>query len=134
MDPDGSCPAELRRTKAFSYSLFNLNAWTALFEIARKAGEDLWSFTLPDGRGIRLGIEFLLPYLENPYTWKWPQIDGWVPADQPALQLGGLRLGWDRCREANKLRRGEARAVREQGVMGPQCLLPGYEESRAVEA
>jgi hypothetical protein len=59
-------------------------------------GEDLWSFELPDGRGIRKAVSYLYPYLADKSKWPLkPDIhawDGW-PARQPALLFAGLALG-----------------------------------------
>jgi hypothetical protein len=126
MRSDGSLPRELERTKSMSYSLFNLNAWTALAEMAHREGEDLWSFALPDGRSLARGIGFVLPFLDNPFEWRGPQIDGIVPADQLCLQMAALRLGMAEAQRVNAKRRVDHRLIRDQGVMGPLALLPGY--------
>ena len=53
MAADGSFPEELRRTKPYGYSLFNLDAMTTVCQIALDADTDnLWRYELPDGRGI----------------------------------------------------------------------------------
>ncbi len=126
---DGSLPRELERTKALSYSLFNLNAWTALAELALQRGVDLWHFALPDGRSIARGIGFVLPFLDNPFLWQRPQIDGMVPSDQLCLQMAALRLGMEEAQRVNAKRRQDMRLIRDQGVMGPLVLLPGYPET-----
>jgi hypothetical protein len=50
---DGSFPLELRRTKPYGYSLFNLDAMATLCQILATPENNLWIFSLPDGRGIR---------------------------------------------------------------------------------
>jgi hypothetical protein len=50
---DGSFPEELRRTKPYGYCLFNLDAMAMVCEILSTSHENLWTFQLPDGRGIR---------------------------------------------------------------------------------
>jgi hypothetical protein len=50
MAPDGSFPRELRRTKPYGYSLFNLDAMAT---ICRTLDGDLWEYVLPDGRGMQ---------------------------------------------------------------------------------
>ncbi len=63
IEPDGAQPRELKRTKPFSYSVFNLMAWSRLAMIAETRGIDLWNHQSPDGRGsIRTAFEYLLPY------------------------------------------------------------------------
>ena len=44
---DGSFPQELRRTKPYGYSLFNLEAMSACCQILWTERDDLWTFTLP---------------------------------------------------------------------------------------
>ena len=41
---DGSLPEELRRTKPYGYSLFNLEALATLCQILSTPQDDLWSF------------------------------------------------------------------------------------------
>lgn len=94
MAPDGSFPLELDRTKPYGYSLFNLDAMSLLAQILTLAGEeDLWEFTLDDGRGLKKGLEFLYPYIEDKSAWPYdPDVlywDDW-PVRQPALVLGGI--------------------------------------------
>jgi hypothetical protein len=75
VQPDGSQPRELGRTKSFSYSVFNL---TAMFELARlgeNVGIDLWSFRSDDGRSIRAALDYLLPYASGERKWTHQQIE-----------------------------------------------------------
>jgi hypothetical protein len=93
---DGSFPAELKRTKPYGYSIFQLDNLATLCQVLSTPEEDLWKFQLPDGRGIRKAMEFLYPYLAD--RSKWPRApdvqawDGW-PARQPCLLFAGLALG-----------------------------------------
>ncbi len=96
MAADGSFPAELRRTKPYGYSIFQLDNMVTLCQVLSVPGsadQDLWAFTLPDGRGIRPAVAFLYPYLADKSTWPHPPDvmawDGW-PARQPALLFAGL--------------------------------------------
>jgi hypothetical protein len=93
MAADGSFPAELKRTKPYAYSIFQLDNMAALCQVLSTPQDDLWKFELPDGRGIRKAVAYLYPYLaEKP---KWPlkpdvqAWDGW-PARQPSLLFAGL--------------------------------------------
>lgn len=90
---DGSFPIELGRTKPYAYSLFNLDIMTQLCHVLSEEGpENFWQYTLPDGRGIRKGIEFLVPYVQDRSHWPYPQdIEAWDdwPIAHPFLYLGG---------------------------------------------
>jgi hypothetical protein len=96
MAPDGSFPAELKRTKPYGYSIFQLDNMAALCQVLSREDDNLWTFTLPDGRGIRKAMEFLYPYLADKSKWPRPPDvqawDGW-PARQPALLFAGMALG-----------------------------------------
>ena len=63
MAPDGSFPRELRRTKPYGYSLFNLDVMTYVVQILSVPEDNLWAFELPDGRSIKKGMEFLYPFI-----------------------------------------------------------------------
>jgi alpha-galactosidase len=90
---DGSFPAELRRTKPYGYSIFQLDNMATLCQLLSTPQDDLWKFELLDGRGIRKAMEFLYPYLADKSKWpRKPDIqawDGW-PARQPCLLFAGL--------------------------------------------
>ena len=93
MAEDGSFPAELRRTKPYGYSIFQLDNMASLCQIASSPQENLWKFEMPDGRGIRKAMAFLYPYLADKSKWPHkPDIqawDGW-PAREPCLLFAGL--------------------------------------------
>ena len=69
MAADGSFPEELRRTKPYGYSLFNLDAMIMICKILSDEKENLWKFVTPDGKGIEKGIQFLYPYVRDKNKW-----------------------------------------------------------------
>ncbi len=71
IEPDGSQPLELKRTKSFNYSRLNLRGLCSLAVLGEWAGVDLWSYTTDDGRSLRKALEFMLPYVQTPPR-KWP--------------------------------------------------------------
>ncbi|MBT8051042.1 MAG: alginate lyase family protein [Gammaproteobacteria bacterium] len=95
MAPDGGFPAELARTKPYGYSLFVLDATAMVAQIASTPNDNLWTFTLPDGRGMARGLEFLVPYIDDKSAWPYGQDvlywDEW-PVRHPSLVFGGLHL------------------------------------------
>ena len=92
---DGSFPRELGRTKPYGYSLFNLEAMAMVCEILSIPEDNLWNYTLDDGRYIGLGIEYMYPYMVDKSTWPLPPdvmyYDEW-PVRHPLFLFGGLEL------------------------------------------
>jgi len=90
---DGSFPEELRRTKPYGYSLFNLDALTTVCQILSTSADNLWHFQLPDGRGLRKAVAFLFPYIADKKTWPHkPDVmyyDEW-PMRHPLLLFAGI--------------------------------------------
>jgi hypothetical protein len=66
---DGSFPQELRRTKPYGYSLFNLDAMATVAEILSTPEDNLWTFALPDGRGLARAVEYMSPYIKDKKRW-----------------------------------------------------------------
>jgi len=94
--PDGSFPRELARTKPYGYSIFQLDNVALLTEILSTPQQNLWQWTLPDGRSVAQAVAFLYPYLADRDAWPFrPDVEhfeAW-PVRQPALLLAGYRLG-----------------------------------------
>ena len=95
MDETGGFPAELARTKPYGYSLFVIDAMAGIAQIASTAEDDLWAYSLPDGRGMRKGVAFIYPYIEDKSTWPLkPDVlywDEW-PVRHPSLLFAGLKF------------------------------------------
>jgi len=91
MAADGSFPLEIKRTKPYGYSLFNLDAMSTICRILSTPADDLWHFTTSDGRNMLKAIEFMVPYVADKTTWPFPKDimywDEW-PVRQPFLLFG----------------------------------------------
>ena len=95
MAPDGSFPAELKRTKPYGYSIFQLDNMATLCQVLSTPADNLWSFELPDGRGIRRAMAYLYPFLADKSKWPLkPDAQAWEgwPARQSSLLFAGLAL------------------------------------------
>jgi len=113
---DGSFPEELRRTKPYGYAIFNLDVMTALAVVCSTPGEDLMTWSLPDGRNLVQGVAWLAPYLADKNEWLkkvhkakpgpdgaakisdelvQPDVMYWAdwPVRQPCLIFGALAAG-----------------------------------------
>jgi len=92
---DGSFPLELARSKPYGYCLFNLDAMATTCQILSSADDDLWTFALPDGRGIARAVAFMFPFIADKRAWTQPPdvmyFDGW-PVRHPALLFAGVAL------------------------------------------
>ena len=77
IEPDGRQPNELKRTKAFHYSMMNLDGHFKAATLAEKIGLDIWNYSTEDGRSIRKALDFLIPYGIGEKEWAYQQITGW---------------------------------------------------------
>ncbi len=79
VEPDGKQPLELVRTKAWSYSVGNLDGLMLLARLGEKVGVDLWSYETRDGRSIRRALDFLAPFAFGEKKWTDQQLGEWPP-------------------------------------------------------
>lgn len=95
MATDGSFPLELKRTKAYGYSIFNLDAMVMICKILSTESDNLWNYTTPEGKNIKKGVEYLYPYLKDKSTWPLkPDVlywDNW-PVAQPSLLFTAIEF------------------------------------------
>lgn len=93
MAPDGSFPEEIRRTRPYGYSLFNLDLCSAVAQVLSVPGDDLFHYEMADGRGLKRAVEFMVPHVRDPLSWPHPRdvvrADDW-PVRHPFLLFAGL--------------------------------------------
>ena len=91
MAEDGSFPLEMKRTKPYGYSLFNLDAMTALVHILSTKENNLWNYKTNKGVSIKNGIEFIYPFVVDKSIWPLkPDVMYWEewPVAHPFLLFG----------------------------------------------
>lgn len=91
MAEDGSFPQELRRTKPYGYSLFNLDAMTMICQILSDKKENLWTYQTTEGKRIEKGIQFIFPYVGDKNKWPFAKdVMYWEhwPVAHPFLVFG----------------------------------------------
>ena len=69
---DGRQPLELKRTNAWSYSIFNLASLFKLASIGQNLGMDLWNYKSTHGAGLQKALDYLLSYTDPIKARKWP--------------------------------------------------------------
>ncbi len=95
MSEDGGFHMELKRTKPYGYSLFNIDAMAMVCHILSTPEDNLWTFTLPDGRGMEKGMAFISPYIADKSKWPLkPDVMYWNqwPVRHPSLLFSGIAL------------------------------------------
>jgi hypothetical protein len=95
MDKNGSFPLELKRTKPYGYSLFTLDAMASICQILSTKEDNLFTYTTKDGKNLALGLQFMIPYIQDKTLWPYPKDvmywDEW-PVRQSSLLFGGIAL------------------------------------------
>jgi hypothetical protein len=92
---DGSFPLEQARTKPYGYSLFNLDALAIAAQTLTTHEDNLWTWQLPDGRGMARAMAYMFPYIADKLKWPKPpdvMYDKEWPVRQPSLLFAGLAL------------------------------------------
>jgi hypothetical protein len=90
---NGSLPLELARTKPYSYALFDMDILSTTAQILTTPTESLFTYELPDGRGLRKVVAYMEPFIRDKKTWPLPPDVEWfndLPVRQPSLLFAGL--------------------------------------------
>ena len=99
IEPDGKQPAELVRTKALHYSVFNLIHLLDICSIAKTMNVDLYSMKSEDGRSIAGALEYLAQFAGKPKSaFPYKQISDWDGAQKNLI----LQLYRADCLSAKK--------------------------------
>jgi hypothetical protein len=97
IEPDGRQPLELARTRAWSYSVGNLDGLTLLATLGERVGVDLWNWTTADGRSIRRALDYLTPFSLGEKKWPHQEIGEW----RPEMLFPVMRRAAGRYRDAD---------------------------------
>ncbi len=92
---NGSFPRELSRTKPYGYCLFNLDVMSAVCQILSTPENNLFTYSLPDGRGFAKAMAFMFPFIADKKSWPYAHdveyFEDW-PVRQPSLLFAGIAL------------------------------------------
>jgi hypothetical protein len=93
MFQDGSFPLEMRRTKPYGYALFQLDQLATVAQILSTPGDNLWTFTLADGRSLKKAVDYMYPFIADKSRWTLPKdvmyFEYW-PVRHASLIFAGL--------------------------------------------
>lgn len=78
VNPDGSMPQEIARTRPLFYSVYNLHAMFLVANLAEKVDVDIWKNGDESSR-LRTALDFLIPYADTEKDWPKPSV---VPFDR----------------------------------------------------
>lgn len=83
IEPDGRMPQELRRTRAFHYSQYNLTHIIDIMTMAQKLGIYLDNSTSADGRNFYKAMDYMAGYTGKPLAeWPYKEIGNWTETQQ----------------------------------------------------
>ena len=118
---EGQMVKELGRTKSLMYSLYSLNAFTQIAEIARHNGENLYDYSR-NGRNLKLALDYHVLYSINPDRWQRQQIAPIESKDVAHYEFAYRHYGdSDYLRVVNEW----GRPLNEARTMGPVTLTHG---------
>lgn len=72
--PEGEQAEEFARTLSWHYCQFNLTALFRLAALSKHTGVDLFNYSTQDGRSIRKGLDYLIPFAFKEKEWKGVQL------------------------------------------------------------
>lgn len=90
---NGSFPEELRRTKPYGYSLFNLEAIATICQILSTPNDNLFTYESSNGRSFRKAMDYMWPFIRDRKSWPLkPDVmyDKEWPMRQNSLLFAGI--------------------------------------------
>jgi len=125
---DGQQPMEEARTKSFGYCVFNLTALMKLATMAEKVDVDLWNYKAESGGSIRVALNYLVPFTQDPKAWGHEDING-MSTDSMREPLLRAALHYnDASYEAVAMK------LKSKSDVQQMLLAKAFTESQAAEA
>lgn len=91
MDDKGGFPLEMKRTISLHYTVFVMDPFFTIAQLARNIGVDFWKYESPSGKSLKKGFNVLIPYLVEEKKWEGPQILKFNFAEAVPLLLQGAK-------------------------------------------
>ena len=74
IEPNGTMPLELSRTRSMHYTWWNMMAFFELAQAASHAGVDVFRHVTKDGRSLQGALDYVAPYtLLSPEKWPYEE-------------------------------------------------------------
>ena len=103
MDNNGFFPLELDRTTSLHYTVFLLNAFNIIAQVAEKNTVDFYNLQTKTGKSFKKGFDSIMPFLSQKEKWVYPQIKPFHYTDAYALLLrGATKMNCTDCNEVIK--------------------------------
>lgn len=98
VDANGFFPLEMERTMSLHYTVFTMNAFLIIAQLAEKSGTDFWSLKTKTGKSFKKCFEVMLPYITGQKKWEGQQIKPFNPMDAiPLLIRAGKKYNCNAC-------------------------------------
>ena len=100
IEPDGTQPLELARTRSLDYSTMNLLGFFDMADLLAHFDRNLWEFETPDGRRLHTALRWLAETALGEGDWPYQQITEYDRAKlAPLLRRGANRFDDPRIRD-----------------------------------
>jgi hypothetical protein len=101
MDEMGSLPREMERTIALHYSVFALQAFFYVAQMAETIGVNVWQQTTPSGKSLKKAFDFQKPFISNEKPWTGQQIKPYEWEESyPLLLTAKAKFNCNDCKAA----------------------------------
>ena len=100
IDANGANPLEMLRPNNLLYNTYNLQIMAKLAMLGDNFNDiDMWHYQMPDGRGMQLALEFMIPYITGQQQWPYWFRGTFGPDPERYYQLlRSAALGYDSWR------------------------------------
>lgn len=100
MNDQGQQVKELKRTRSFFYSAFNLEALIRLATIGQKVDVDLWRYESDDGKSLLKALDYMVTYATGNVKWPHPSQGQEIARLTNLFVHANHALGYERYKEA----------------------------------
>ena len=103
MDNDGKFPKEMERTISLHYTVFVMEAFFTIAQMAEKTGTNFWTMVTPSGKSLKKAFAVLKPFITLEKVWEGQQIKEYEQQEgYPLLMEAALRFNCKNCIQAVK--------------------------------